>query len=214
MNQDASNYIEGLTQWQQELTELRNLLLDCGLTEDFKWKHPCYTVKGKNIVILQGFKDYCALLFTKGALLKDPEHILERQTENTQSARQLRFKGIQEIEESVSVIKKYVLEAVANEASGLKIPLIKVSDLEFPDELAQKYMENPTFKSAFESLTPGRQKGYLLHFNQTKKSTTRIARIEKYTSRILDGKGLHDCVCGLSKRMPNCDGSHTHAIDK
>ncbi len=208
MNKEVDKFLNNLEKWQDELIRLRELILDCGLTEDFKWMHPCYTVKGKNIVLIHGFKEYCAILFYKGALLKDPKKVLIRQTENTQSARQIRFTNVSEIENLESTIRKYVLEAVEIEKAGLKVKMKKTSDFEFPQELEQKLEENPKLEKAFNNLTPGRQKGYLLHFSKPKQAKTRISRIEKNTGRILNGKGLNDCVCGLSKRMPNCDGSH------
>ena len=187
---------------------LRDIILDCGLTEDFKWMHPCYTHNGKNIVLIHGFKAYCAILFNKGALLKDPENILIQQTKNTQSARQIRFTETSEIEELKTIIKDYIKEAIEVERLGLKVKKKKTSDFEMPKELEEKFKENPEFEKAFNNLTAGRQRGYLLHFIKPKQSQTRASLIEKYEKRIFNGKGITDCVCGLSKRMPNCDGSH------
>ena len=208
MNKKVDTFLTELSQWQVELTRLRELILECDVVEDFKWKHPCYTNNGKNIVLIHGFKEYCAVLFYKGALLKDRKNILIQQTENVQAGRQIRFQNIQEINELSVVIKEYIQEAITHEKSGKQIPMKKVTDIAVPIELEQKFIDNPEFKNAFTNLTPGRQKGYLLHFNQAKQSATRVARIEKNTKRIFNGKGLNDCVCGLSKRMPNCDGSH------
>ncbi|MGB5417445.1 DUF1801 domain-containing protein [Algibacter sp.] len=208
MKTKVDTFLANLESWQQELTHLRKILLDCGLTEDFKWMHPCYTYKGKNVILIHGFKDYCAILFNKGALLSDEHNILIQQTENVQSARQIRFTNISEIKKLEAVIKEYIYEAVEVEKAGLKIKLKKTSEFEIPEELALKFKENPEYKKAFKSLTEGRQRGYLLHFAQPKQAKTRTSRIEKYTARILAGKGLHDCICGLSKRKPNCDGSH------
>ena len=208
MNKDVDNFLSNLDKWHDELKRLREIILDCGLNEDFKWMHPCYTFNGKNIVLIHGFKDYCAILFYKGALLKDPKNILMRQTENTQSARQIRFTNVSEIQNLESTIRDYILEAIDIEKAGLKVKMKKTSDYEVPRELDQKFTESPRLKKAFKNLTPGRQKGYLLHFSQPLQAKTRISRIEKNTERILNGKGLNDCVCGLSKRMPNCDGSH------
>ena len=213
MHEDVNNYLNKLKNWGEELTQLREIILDCGLTEDFKWKHPCYTDNGKNIVLIHEFKDYCAILFHKGVLLKDSENILVQQTENIQSARQIRFTDMPEIVELETIIKQYIKEAIQVERSGMKVEMKKVSDYEMPDELNQKFNENPAFEVAFRNLTPGRQKGYLLYFNKTKQSKTRMARIEKYEARIFNGKGMLDCVCGLSKRKPNCDGSHKQ-LDK
>ncbi|WP_289037687.1 DUF1801 domain-containing protein [uncultured Zobellia sp.] len=208
MNPKVDEFLNGLGRWQEELKRLHELILDCGLAEDFKWNHPCYTYKGKNIVLIHGFKNYCALLFNKGALLQDTAQILIQQTEHTRSARQIRFTNVVEIENQKTIIKQYILEAVEVEKLGLKLKVKKVTDFETPDELIEKFKENPEFEKAFKKLTPGRQKGYLLHFSKAKQATTRIARIEKNTDRIFEGYGLNDCTCGRSKRMPNCDGSH------
>ncbi|WP_289060374.1 DUF1801 domain-containing protein [uncultured Zobellia sp.] len=208
MNPKVDEFLNGLDQWQEELKRLHELILDCGLAEDFMWNHPCYTYKGKNIVLIHGFKNYCALLFNKGALLQDTAQILIQQTEHTRSARQIRFTNVVEIENQKTIIKQYILEAVEVEKLGLKLKVKKVTDFETPDELIEKFKENPEFEKAFKKLTPGRQKGYLLHFSKAKQATTRIARIEKNTERIFEGYGLNDCTCGRSKRMPNCDGSH------
>lgn len=208
MNQNVNNYLNSLKKWRDELTELRKIILDCRLTEDFKWMHPCYTYNDKNIVLIHEFKAYCAILFHKGALLKDPENILVQQTENTQSARQIRFKERLEIVELTPIIKAYIKEAIEVEKSGLKIAKKKISEFKMPKELEQIFKHNPEFENAFKSLTGGRQRGYLLHFSKPKQSKTIISRIEKNRNRIFHGKGLNDCICGLSKRMPNCDGSH------
>lgn len=208
MNEEVSIYLGKLKQWNTELSKLRKIMLSCTLTEEFKWMHPCYTFNGKNILLLHEFKHYCAILFHKGALLKDPENILIQQTENTQSARQIRFTSLPEIEALEVTIKKYINEAIAIEQSGIKVVKKQLSDFEIPIELEQKFKENPSFKQAFKSLTLGRQKGYLLHFTKPKQSKTKLSRIEQNIQRILDGYGLTDCTCGLSKRKPNCDGSH------
>lgn len=208
MNPKVDEFLNNLNQWKEEFIRLRELILDCGLEEEFKWMHPCYTYKGKNILLIHGFKNYCALLFNKGALLQDSEQILIQQTENTKSARQIRFTNLAQVEEKQSIIKQYILEAVEVENLGLKLKAKKVTDFEAPDELKQKFKENPAFKKAFKGLTPGRQKCYLLHFSKPKQSKTRISRIDKNTDRIFEGYGLNDCTCGRSKRMPNCDGSH------
>jgi uncharacterized protein YdeI (YjbR/CyaY-like superfamily) len=176
--------------------------------EEWKWRVPCYTFQENNIVMVQGFKEYCAIGFFKGALLSDTESLLIQQTENSQSARQLRFTQIDEIIALEKTIKAYILEAIEIEKAGLNITYKKKEDYAFPEELHQKMQEYPALKTAFEALTPGRQKGYLLHFSEAKQAKTRETRIEKAMPKILDGKGLMDCTCGLSKRMPNCDGSH------
>ena len=208
MNTKVDAFLANLNSWQLELTQLRKLILECGLTEDFKWMHPCYTYNGKNVVLIHGFNDYCAILFNKGALLSDANNILIQQTENTQSARQIRFTSLNEIEQQESIIKSYIFEAIEVEKIGLKVKKKKTSEFDFPKELKQIFETNPDFKTAFYKLTEGRQRGYLLHFAKPKQSKTKISRIEKNINRILDGYGLNDCTCGLSKRKPNCDGSH------
>ncbi|MCF8299257.1 MAG: DUF1801 domain-containing protein [Saprospiraceae bacterium] len=208
MNEDVNKYINGLEKWKAELTKLRGIILESGLKEEFKWMHPCYTDNGKNIVLIHEFKDYCAILFHKGALLKDPENLLIQQTENVQSARQIRFTELLEIEELELTLKNYIQEAIGNEKSGKKVEKKKTTDFEMPEELEQKFKENPDFEKAFKNLTAGRQRGYLLHFAKPKQSRTITSTIEKNMQKIMDGYGLNDCVCGLSKRKPNCDGSH------
>ncbi len=208
MNLEVGTYLDNLNKWKTELTRLRDVIADCGLTEEFKWMHPCYTYKENNILLIHEFKDYCAILFHKGALLQDTKGLLVQQTKNTQSARQIRFTDISEIEDIASIIKEYIYEAIEVEKAGLKVKKKKTSDFEIPEELESKFKEDFDFKNAFKNLTEGRQRGYLLHFSQPKQAKTRIARIKKNTERIFNGNGLNDCVCGLSKRMPNCDGSH------
>jgi uncharacterized protein YdeI (YjbR/CyaY-like superfamily) len=179
-------------QWREEFELLRNIVLDCGLTEEFKWMHPCYTFQDKNIVLIHGFKEYCALLFHKGALLKDPHGILIQQTENVQAARQIRFTGLEQIDEMQLMLKAYIYEAIEVEKAGLQVEFKKNTEYEVPEELQNKFVEIPDLKTAFEALTPGRQRGYLLYFSQPKQSKTRESRIEKYMPKILDGKGLDD----------------------
>ena len=208
MNPKVDHFLENLTHWKEELTLLRSIILTCGLTEDFKWMHPCYTHENKNIVLIHGFKEYCALLFQKGSLLKDPEQILIQQTQNVQFGRQIRFTNISEIEALQTTIENYIQEAIEIEQSRLKVATKKTSDFEVPEELEQKFKQHPEFEKAFKNLTEGRQRGYLLHFAQPKQASTRTKRIEKNFHRILDGYGFYDCTCGLSKRKPNCDGSH------
>jgi len=208
MNSEVDKYLDKLKKWQTELTRLRDLLVDLGLTEEYKWMHPCYTYNEANILLIHEFKDYCAILFFKGALLNDSNNILVQQTENTQSARQIRFTNISEIEDLKSTIKAYIFEAIEVEKAGLKIKKKQTSEFEIAEELKLKFKENSDFESAFKNLTEGRQRGYFLHFSQPKQTKTRISRIEKNIERIFNGFGLNDCVCGFSKRMPNCDGSH------
>lgn len=179
-------------QWQEAYEELRRIVLDCGLTEELKWGVPCYTFEDSNLVLIHGFKEYCALLFHKGVLLRDPLGILIQQTENVQSARQIRFTSVDEIVEMENVLKGYINEAIEVEKSGLQVDFKKTSEFNMPEEFQQKLDETPALKAAFEALTPGRQRGYLLYFSQPKQSKTRVARVEKYTPHILDGKGLND----------------------
>lgn len=180
------------TQWKEEYGKLREIILDCGLTEELKWGVPCYTWEDKNIVLIHGFKEYCAILFPKGVLLQDPKNILIQQTENVQAARQVRFTNITEIYDLAPTLKKYVKEAVKVEESGEKVELKKASEYPVPEEFQHKLDTMPDLKAAFGSLTPGRQKGYLFYFSQPKLSKTREARVEKYMEKILSGKGLED----------------------
>jgi uncharacterized protein YdeI (YjbR/CyaY-like superfamily) len=176
--------------WRQEFVELRKIVLDCPLTEELKWGKPCYTFQGKNVVIIHGFKEYCALLFPKGVLLKDPKGILIQQTENVQAARQIRFTNVRAITTTKSILKAYIKEAIAVEKAGLEITYKKTSEFKMPEELKERFNEDPSFQKAFEALTPGRQRGYLLYFSGAKQSKTREARIDKYVPRILEGIGL------------------------
>ncbi|TGL47368.1 hypothetical protein EHQ61_14720 [Leptospira wolffii] len=178
--------------WRKEFEKLRGILLECKLTEELKWGVPCYTLGKNNIVLMHGFKEYCALLFFKGALLKDPKGILIRQTENVQSARQIRFTDVREITKLKTVLKAYISEAIKVEESGLKVNFKKSSEFAVPEEFLSKLDEVPGLKTAFDALTPGRQRGYLLHFSSAKQSKTRESRIEKCIRKILNGKGLDD----------------------
>lgn len=180
------------TQWQKEYQRLRTIILDCGLTEELKWGQPCYTLSTKNIVLIHGFNEYCALLFMKGALMNDPKGILIQQTENVQSARQIRFTNLQDIVDLEADLKLYVREAIEVEKSGAKVEFKETKEFFMPEELKEKFDEMPELKQAFEALTPGRQRGYLLHFSAPKQSKTREARIEKCVPQILEGKGLND----------------------
>jgi len=190
MNPKVDGFLRKTKKWKEEFEKLRTIVLDCGLTEDFKWMHPCYTFQGKNIVLIHGFKQYCALLFHKGALLQDPHGILIQQTENVQAARQIRFTNVQEIMEKEPILKAYIYEAIEVEKAGLQVE--KNTEWVIPEELQQKFAEFPALKTAFEALTPGRQRAYVLYFTQPKQSKTRESRVEKYMQKILDGKGLHD----------------------
>lgn len=210
MDQKVADFLSKSKNWQEELERLRTIILDCELEEIYKWRVPCYTYENKNIVLVNRLRDYCALGFFKGALLNDSEGILFQQTENMQAVRIIKFTSVKEIVKLESTIKEYIYEAIGVERAGLKIDYKKDAELDFPEELAQKLESDVTFKTAFEALTPGRQKGYNLYFSAPKQSKTRASRIEAYTERILNGKGFNDCVCGMSKSYPNCDGSHKY----
>lgn len=179
-------------EWRQEFEKLRMIILDCGLTEELKWGVPCYTYEKRNVALIHGFKEYCAILFVKGALLKDAVGILIQQTENVQSARQIRFTNVDEIVEMEPILKAYIYEAIQAEKAGLKVDYKKTSEFKIPKEFQIKLDERPALKTAFEALTPGRQRAYLLYFATPKQSKTREARIEKYMPQILSGKGLND----------------------
>lgn len=191
-NRKLDPYFNKLKEWKEEFELLREIVLDCELTEDFKWMHPCYTFDNKNIVLIHGFKEYCALLFHKGALLKDPHGLLIQQTENVQAGRQIRFTNAQEINDLQLILKTYIDEAIEVEKAGLKVEYKKHADFVIPEELENKFVEIPDLKTAFEALTPGRQRGYILFFSSAKQSKTRESRIEKYIPHILDGKGMDD----------------------
>ncbi|MBC1559345.1 hypothetical protein HB911_11615 [Listeria booriae] len=191
-NPKVEEYVNKAKKWQAEYKQLRAYALDCDLSEDIKWKHPCFMYEDNNIVLAHGFKEYCALLFMKGALMKDPNGILVQQTANVQSARQIRFKNLEEIIEMEDIIKAYIKEAIEVEKSGAQVAFKKEEEFPVPEELDQKFAEMPALKEAFEKLTPGRQRAYLLYFAAPKQSKTRVSRIDKYTDRILDGIGLND----------------------
>lgn len=210
MDPAASAIIEK-NKWHAEMEALRAIVLECQLEETVKWKVPCYMFQKNNVVLIHGFKSYFALLFFKGALLKSHPELMIQQTENVQSGRQIRFTNLAEIEANKPAIKACIFEAIEIEKAGLKVEMKPMSAYEVPIELTDKLATDDAFKTAFESLTPGRQRAYILHFSGSQQAKTRLARIEKYTARILNGKGITDCVCGLSKRMPNCDGSHKFA---
>ncbi len=178
--------------WQEETSKLRTIVLGCKLTEELKWGVPCYTLEDNNIVLIHTFKEYCALLFFKGALLKDANDILVQQTKNTQAARQIRFTSVREIDQMKSVVKAYITEAIEVETAGLKVDFKKTEEFATPVEFQEKLDEQPALKAAFDALTPGRQRGYLLYFSAAKQSKTRVARVEKCIPKILDGKGLDD----------------------
>lgn len=192
MNPKVDFYFTKAKKWQEELEELRTIALDSGLTEELKWGVPCYTLEKSNIVLIHAFKEYCAFLFFKGALLKDNNGILIQQTKNVQAARQIRFSNIREIIELKPILRTYIREAIEVEKSGLKVALKKTSDFIIPEEFQSKLDQIPDLKIAFEALTPGRQRAYIFHFSEAKQAKTRTSRVEKYIPQILNGKGLDD----------------------
>ena len=192
MNPKVDWFFNKATKWQKEYEKLRMIILDCGLNEELKWGCPCYTFENSNIVLIHGFKEYCALLFFKGALLNDANGMLIQQTKNVQSARQIRFTNLKEIMKLEKILKAYVYEAIEVEKAGLKVKLKETQEFEIPEEFQNKLNKNAALKKAFKSLTPGRQRAYLFYFSQPKQSKTREARVEKYLQKILDGKGLDD----------------------
>ncbi|WP_417375861.1 YdeI/OmpD-associated family protein [Gimesia maris] len=207
MNPDVEIYLNKARLWQEELVTLRTIVVDTPLTEEYKWRAPCYTFQKKNIVLIGAFKDNCVLSFFKGALLKDPLDILTKPGENTQAARVVRFTSLQEIIELEPVLKAYIEEAIEVEKAGLKVDVKKEAE-PVPAEFQKKLDESPALQTAFAALTPGRQRAYLMHFSAAKQSQTRMNRVEKYIPQILAGKGIHDCTRGLSQKLPACDGSH------
>ncbi len=194
MNPKVDFYFNKGKKWQEELEQLRIIVLDCGLTEELKWGVPCYTFQKSNIVLIHVFKEYCALLFFKGALLNDAHSILIQQTENVQAARQIRFTNVREIVDPdvISGLKAYIYEAIKVEKAGLKVDFKKVTEFIIPEEFQNKLDETPALKTAFDALTPGRQRAYMLHFSAPKQSKTRESRVEKCMLQILNGKGLND----------------------
>lgn len=192
MNPKVDGYIRKNKQWQAELRALQAILLDCSLTEEVKWRVPCYTFEKRNIALIGAAKEYCALSFFKGSLLKDADGILIKPGRNTQAARMIRFTEAQQIRDLEPVLKAHLQEAVEVEKAGLKVTYKETSEYPFPKELQARLDEDPAFKAAFEALTPGRQRGYLLYFSSAKQSKTRASRIAKYEQHILDGKGMHD----------------------
>jgi uncharacterized protein YdeI (YjbR/CyaY-like superfamily) len=195
INPKVDFFFSKAPKWQKEFEKLRTIVLDCGLTEELKWGCPCYTLGDKeksNIVLIHGFKEYCALLFFKGALLDDANGILIQQTENVQVARQVRFTNVREIVEMKTILKAYIFEAIEVEKAGLKVKLKKTADFKIPEEFQNKLGKSTALKKAFDALTPGRQRAYIFYFSQPKQSKTRESRVEKYIKQILNGKGLED----------------------
>lgn len=206
-NSQVEELFQNLTQWSNEMVALREIVLSCGLEEEYKWKNPCYCYKGANILMIAGFKNYCSISFFKGALLQDAEKLLTAPGENSKQFRMFKFTDKSEIPPIRDHIKAYIYEAIEIEKAGLKIETDNESE-PMPEEFEEKLNADATFKAAFEALTPGRQRAYKMFIGGAKQSATRATRVEKYRQRILDGFGMNDCVCGLSKRMPSCDGSH------
>jgi uncharacterized protein YdeI (YjbR/CyaY-like superfamily) len=192
MNPKVDGFFKKAKKWRKEFEKLRKVCLDCELTEELKWGKPCYTYQGSNIVLIHGFKEYCALLFFKGALLKDPKGILVRQTENVQAARQIRFTNAREIVQMEAALKAYIDEAIEVEKAGLEVSYKKTSEFAIPEEFENRLVESPALKKAFDALAPGRQRGYILYFCAAKQSQTRESRVAKCVQQILDGKGLND----------------------
>ena len=192
MNPKVDFFFDKAEKWQEEYAQLRTILFDCDLTEEVKWGVPCYTSQTRNIVLIHGFKEYCALLFFKGALLQDAQGLLIQQTENVQAARQMRFTNLPEIIALAATIQAYVAEAIAVEEAGLQVPYKKTAEFDMPEEFITKLEEVPGLQDAFDAMTPGRQRADLLHFAQPKQAKTRMARIEKWVPHILNGKGLDD----------------------
>lgn len=191
-NPMVDSYIANDKRWSEEFTKLREIVLDCHLVEEFKWKVPCYTFEGGNVLMIHGFKEYCAILFVKGSLLPDSDGILIQQTANVQAARQVRFKNVAEIESLTPALREYILKAIEIEKSGAAVDYKKNTDFTIPEELLNKFDEMPELTTAFHVLTPGRQRAYILYFTEPKQARTRVARVEKYLKHILDGKGLND----------------------
>lgn len=208
--QNSDEFFSGVQPYNNELNALRSILLKSDLVEDFKWNFPCYTYNKKNVVMLPSYKNECVLLFFKGALLTDSEHVLKKPGQNTQSSRYFSVINVDDIHAKQPIISAYIAEAIELEKAGKKIDPLPVSAVEMPIELHHMFSEDRLFETAFTALTKGRQKAYLVYFSGSKNATTRLARIERYKSRILAGKGMHDCTCGHSKKMPGCDGSHKY----
>lgn len=213
MNPALHSYFSDATQWPDEIRALRSIVLECGLDEEYKWKQPCYSFQGKNVVMIAQFKNYCTLSFFKGALLSDSEKWLVAPGPNSHHVRMLRFTDVETIQNNRAAIKAYIFEALEIEKAGEQVASTAKDSMEFPEELREKMDSDPYFAQAFGALTPGRQRGYILYFSGAKQAHTRRERIERYTDKILQGKGFHDCTCGLSKRFPTCDGSHKQLAD-
>lgn len=210
MNPQVDQFLLNTKKWCTELELLRSILIESELVEELKWRQPCYTHNGENVIMLGVFKEFCIISFLKGVLLKDPKQLLTAQGENTNTWRVMKFTKVSEIIPLETTIKSYIEEAIQLEKDGVKVEIKKAESDPIPTELLDEFAEDLNFQKAFMALTPGRQRGYLIYFNAPKQSKTRTSRIEYYRPRILNGKGFHDCVCGQSKKMPTCDGSHKY----
>lgn len=208
MKTTIHDYFATATQWKNELQHLREILLDCNLNETIKWNHPCYDYNGSNIAIIGGLKNHFVLSFFKGALLCDEHKITTAPGENSQSTRSIKFTTALQLFEKKEILKRYLLEAIEIEKAGLKVPHQKPEELQLIEELQQKLAANEPLRVAFDALTPGRKRAYNIYFSSAKQTATRLHRIDICTDKILKGFGFNDCTCGLSKRMPTCDGSH------
>ena len=208
MDNRVAAFYEGAPRWNAELARLREVVLATGLEEVYKWRAPVYLWEGKNIAVVGGFKAHCVPSFFKGALLKDPHGLLVPQGANTETSRSFQFTGVDAIKRHATVIEAFIREAIAIEREGWTVPTTPVDELPVPVELAQRLQADAAFRMAFESLTPGRRKAYYQHIAAAKQAKTRESRVEQIGPRVLAGKGLNDCICGMSKRMPACDGSH------
>lgn len=208
MNFKVDEYLNKDNKWKEELDKIREIVLGCGLIEEFKWGVPCYVFETKNIILLGKFKDYCSISFFKGALLNDKENILSKVGNNTQLVRIIKFINIEQINKLESILRDYIYKAIEIEKSDIQFKFKETYEFIIPEELQNKLESDILFRNAFQNLTEGRKRGYLIYFSEPKQSKTIQDRINKYKQRILDGKGLRDCICGLSKKMPQCDGSH------
>lgn len=213
MTHSVDQYFNELTQWRLELNRLRALLLSTELKEEFKWKTPCYTFNGKNVVIMVGLKNYCGLSFFKGVLMKDKKRVLQKPGKNSQTVKILQFQKMDEIQKTEKLIRNYIQEAIDIERAGLMVDKTKNTNIEYCPELSEMLAKDESFARAFHALTPGRKRGYNIYISGSKKPETRLARIEKNRQRIIDGYGIHDCTCGLSKRGTTCDGSHKQLMN-
>lgn len=209
MTPEVDEFLKTASKWPAELTKLRAILLEGGLTEGIKWRQPCYSFEGNNVAIIGELKDSCTLSFFKGAQFADPQQLLTKPGENTQSARVIRFTSVKEIDKVKSALKALIEEGIELEKSGAKFEFKKEPE-PVPEELQEIFNNDSAFEKAFDALTLGRQRAYLMFFNAAKQSKTKVARIEQYRERIFDGKGMNDCTCGHSKKMPSCDGSHKY----